>query len=145
MRIRDPIGDHEEPYNLVPLTDMVFNLLIFFMAATTFTQVEKDLGIELPRTSALTPISAPPRQLIINIRADGTPIVAGRSYSLTELAPLVAAMVKKDPEGVVIIRTDQRTVMRHFADVTRICKQEGVQEAKIVYLEDQPQQVPAGP
>ena len=33
--------------------------------------------------------------------------------------------------------------MRHFADVTKLCKQQGVQEAKIVYLEDQPSS--AGP
>jgi biopolymer transport protein ExbD len=132
----------EEPYNLVPLTDMVFNLLIFFMAATTFAQVEKEMGIELPRTSALAPLSAPPKQLIINIKADGVAIVDGKSYTPEELAPLVASLVKKDPEGAVIIRTDERTVMRHFADVTRICKQQGVQEAKIVYLEDQPP--PAG-
>src|SRR5271163_1001577 len=121
MRIRDPMHDQEEPYNLVPLTDMVFNLLIFFMAATTFAQVEKDIGIELPRTSALTPLSAPPKQLIINIRQDGTTTVAGKTYTLRELVPLISALVKKDPEGAVIIRTDQRTVMRHFADVTRVC------------------------
>ena len=138
MRIRDPMHEGEEPYNLVPLTDMVFNLLIFFMAATTFAQVEKDIGIELPRTSALTPLSAPPKQLIINIRQDGSTTVAGKTYTLRELVPLISALVKKDPEGAVIIRTDQRTVMRHFADVTRVCKQQGVQEAKIVYLEDQP-------
>ena len=138
MRVRDPIHDQEEPYNQVPLTDMVFNLLIFFMAATTFAQVEKELGIELPHVSTLTPLSAPPKQLIINIEQDGTTVVAGKKYLPAELAPLIAAMVKKDPEGAVIIRADQRTVMRHFADVTRICKQQGVQEAKIVYLEDQP-------
>jgi biopolymer transport protein ExbD len=138
MRVRDPIHDQEEPYNLVPLTDMVFNLLIFFMCATTFAQVEKELGVELPHVSTLTPLSAPPKQLIINILQDGSTVVAGKKLTPPELAPLLAAMVKKDPESAVIIRADERTVMRHFADVTRICKQQGVQEAKIVYLEDQP-------
>jgi biopolymer transport protein ExbD len=138
MRIRDPMHEPEEPYNLVPLTDMVFNLLIFFMAATTFAQVEKEMGIELPRTSALTPLSAPPKQLIINIRQDGAPIVSGKTYTVDGLTPLIVSLVKNDPDGAVIIRTDERTVMRHFADVTRLCKQLGVREAKIVYLEDQP-------
>src|SRR5271163_900676 len=123
MRIRDPMHDQEEPYNLVPLTDMVFNLLIFFMAATTFAQVEKELGIELPRTSALTPLSAPPKQLIINIKRDGQIIVAGKTLTLHDLAPMISALVAKDAEGAVIIRTDERTVMQHFADVTRLCKQ----------------------
>src|ERR1700722_12402502 len=107
MRIRDPLHEHEEPYNLVPLTDMVFNLLIFFMAATTFTQVEKELGIELPHVSTLTPLSAPPKQLIINIKQDGTSVVAGKTYTPVQLAPLIAALMKHDPEGAVIIRTDE--------------------------------------
>ena len=51
MRIRDPFTEQEEGYNLVPLTDMVFNLLIFFMCATTFARVEKELSVQLPRTA----------------------------------------------------------------------------------------------
>ena len=46
------LSEQEEGYNLVPLTDMVFNLLIFFMCATTFAQVERELSVQLPRTSA---------------------------------------------------------------------------------------------
>src|SRR4026209_147619 len=80
MRIKDPISESEEPFNLVPLTDMVFNLLIFFMAATTFTQIEKDMSLQLPQTSASRPLSAPPQQLVINIRQDGSTWVNGNHY-----------------------------------------------------------------
>ena len=45
MRIKDPLTEAEEPYNLVPLTDMVFNLLIFFMVVTQFEKSERDLVI----------------------------------------------------------------------------------------------------
>src|SRR5437660_12600171 len=80
MRIRDPIADNEEPYNLVPLTDMVFNLLIFFMCATTFAQVEKDLQVKLPEARpSFRPLSAPPQELIINVREDGSALVSGRT------------------------------------------------------------------
>ena len=72
MRIKDPISESDEPFNLVPLTDMVFNLLIFFMAATTFTQIEKDMSLQLPKTSAFRTLSQPPQQLVINIRQDGS-------------------------------------------------------------------------
>ena len=68
MRIRDIQAEMEEPYNLIPLTDMVFNLLIFFMAATSFTQLEKEMGVQLPKTAPFQTMSAPPKQLIINIK-----------------------------------------------------------------------------
>ena len=65
MRIKDPLAEAEEGYNFVPLADMVFNLLIFFMCATTFAQVEKDLNVKLPEaTASFRPLSAPPQQLI---------------------------------------------------------------------------------
>ena len=113
MRIHDPHTESEEPYNLVPLTDMVFNLLIFFMCATTFVQIEKDLKVQLPKaSSAFVPISAPPKQLVINIEQDGATTVAGKTYSEGDLASLVASAVKVNPDQTVIIRDDDS---QHFA------------------------------
>src|SRR5215212_11859476 len=103
VRIHDPAID-EEPYNLVPLTDMVFNLLIFFMCATTFAQIEKELSVQLPHTtSSFRPLSAPPRQFIINVRENGDAVVAGRTYDQSGLAELVASAVKQDPATSVIV------------------------------------------
>src|SRR4051812_38297572 len=137
MRIHDPQTEAEEPYNLVPLTDMVFNLLIFFMCATTFVQIEKDLKVQLPKTSStFTPISAPPRQLVINIQQDGTTTVTGKTYDATGLASLVGSAVKANPDQIVIIRADERSIMKYFAAVAQTCRKAGVHEAKVVYLGD---------
>lgn len=137
MRIKDPMSEGEEPYNLVPLTDMVFNLLIFFMCATTFAQVEKELSVQLPHSTSFTPISAQPKQLVINIKRDGSSVVSGKTYDGKGLASLAAALVAKDPNSAVIIRADENSVMRYFAAVARICKQQGVSEARIVYYIDE--------
>jgi biopolymer transport protein ExbD len=135
MRIRDAHGEAEEPYNLVPLTDMAFNLLIFFMAATSFTQIEKDLHVQLPRTTPFQTMSAPPRQLVINIRQDGTTVVNGKTYEADDLAKLVAGEIKPDPSRVVLIRADERSIMKYFAGVATLCKRAGVNELKIGLLQ----------
>lgn len=136
MRIKDPFAESEEAYNLVPLTDMVFNLLIFFMCATTFAQVEKDLNVKLPEAAAsFKPLSAPPRQLIINVREDGSAWLAGRSYALAALAEQLEAAVKRDPSVSVIVRADERAIVKHFAAVAALCRQAGVQEARLSYLD----------
>ncbi len=136
MRIKDPIAEAEEPFNLVPLTDMVFNLLIFFMCATTFAQIEKDLKVQLPRASAFVSLSAPPKQVIINIREDGQTVIDGKTCDNAELTRLVTEAVQRGPTTAVIIRADERTLMRYFAGVARTCRQAGVQEARIVYVDN---------
>jgi biopolymer transport protein ExbD len=140
MRIKDPLSEPEEPFNLVPLTDMVFNLLIFFMAATTFAQVEKEIGIHLPKASSFVTLSSPPKQMVINIDKDGRPIVydaatGGRKpVDDDRLLQMVSAMVKQNKDSSVLIYADERGSVKNFARVIDDCKRSGIQEAKIVYL-----------
>jgi len=136
MRVHDPFAEGEEPYNLIPLTDMVFNLLIFFMCATTFVQVEKDMALQLPtigKGAGLGAASVP--ELVINIRQDGKTLISGKAYDENGLAQRVAEIVGARKDQVVVIRADERTIVKYFADVARICKQAGVKEARLVYLE----------
>jgi len=135
MRIRDVQAEAEEPFNLVPLTDMAFNLLIFFMAATSFTQIEKDMNVQLPRTVPFNSASAPPKPLIINIQQDGSTIVSGKKYNEPELAKLVQAQLKSEPGGAVLIRADERSMMKYFAAVATLCRRAGVSELKIGLLQ----------
>ncbi len=134
MRIKDPLSEPEEPFNLVPLTDMVFNLLIFFMAATTFTQVEKEIGIHLPKASSFTTLSTQPQQMVINIDEHGKVIVRHKEVDDSALTQLVSAMIKQNKDSSVVIRADERGSVKNFASVVKDCKLGGVQEAKIIYL-----------
>jgi biopolymer transport protein ExbD len=133
MRIRDPFQEAEEPFNLVPLTDMVFNLLIFFMAATTFARVEKEVGVRLPKAASFAGMSAVPQQLVINIDAQGRPVVARKPYDLSGLGDLLRGVVAKNPRATVVIRADERGLVKGFAQVLDACKRAGVDEARIVY------------
>ena len=135
MRIRDVQGEAEEPFNLIPLMDMAFNLLIFFMAATSFTQLEKDLKIQLPRSAPFQTMSAPPKQIVINIRRDGTNVVAGKTYTNEELGKLLESQLKPDPMRAVLIRADEQSIMKYFAGVASLCKRSGVNEVKIGFLQ----------
>ena len=135
MRIRDVQAEAEEPFNLVPLMDMAFNLLIFFMAATSFTQIEKDMNVQLPRTAPFQTMSAPPKQLVINIRQDGSSVVAGKTYTNDELAQLIQTEIKPDPNRAVLIRADERSLMKYFAGVATLCRRAGVSELKIGLLQ----------
>ena len=138
MHIRADAGDEDRPINLTSMMDVVFNLLIFFLVATTIVQEEREMAVKLPETTRADPAQEPPRQLIINIQADGSAVVAGRTYDMAALSQLLAGVAKERPARNVLIRTDERSTFRHFADVADLCRQMGIAEAKIGY-------VPQGP
>ena len=134
MRIRPSPLQEEAPVNLMPLIDMVFLLLIFFLVATTFAQEERDTSLQLPGTSVLRPLSAVPQQVIINITADGATKVGGRIYSRKELAEMLSRVARTQPDRQVLIRADERSLHRHFAGVADLCRKVGIDELKIGYL-----------
>lgn len=142
MRIRETQTEEEGPVNLMPMIDMVFLLLIFFLVATTFAQEERDLRIQLPGTAAPQPLSAPPQQLIVNIQADGTPIVATKKCTYDELAQLLVRIAREQPDREVLIRADERCLHKYPAAAARICRQVGINEFKIGYILDEPSAQP---
>ena len=139
MRIRDTQAETEEPIGLTPLIDMVFLLLIFFLVATSFAQEERDQRVKLPITSSPKPLSAPPKQVIINILADGTTKVGGQVYSREKLAALLNRVAKNEPDRMVLIRADEQSLHKYFAGVAILCRQAGINEVKIGYVLQGPQ------
>jgi biopolymer transport protein ExbD len=134
MLIRDRRVEAEPPVNLMPLLDMVFLLLIFFLVATTFAREERDISVELPAASLAQPLSAPPQEVIVNVRADGTFVVATEEVPPAELREMLARVARDEPDREVLIRADERSLHRYFAAVARICREAGIDKAKIGYL-----------
>jgi len=135
MLIRESNVEEEAPISLMPLIDMVFLLLIFFLIATTFAQEERDNSIQLPRTSEAQPLAAPPQQLIINIRANGDMVVGPRTFQNEgALRQVLEQVARNDPQREVLIRCDARAYHRYFAGVARICRQAGINEVQIGYI-----------
>ncbi len=138
MRIKIEQADEEAAVNLMPLIDMVFLLLIFFLVATTIAQEEREIAVQLPGTSSVEPLSATPRQLIINIRSDGALRVAGRTYDSAGLESLLRRVVTDAPQREVLIRADERSIHKYFAGVAGLCRKAGVGEVKIGYILEKP-------
>ena len=110
MRIRDPLTRTRRAIQPCPIDGYGLQSADLFHGCHDVHAGREGAWNRAPHVSTLTPLSAPPKQLIINIKQDGTAVVAGKAYTPRELAPLVAALMKKDPEGAVIIRADERTV-----------------------------------
>ena len=139
MRIPVPTDDSDVGISLTSMLDVVFNLLVFFLVATTMAQEEREIGVQLPGTSSFRPLSAPPQQLVVNVKDDGSTIVSGKTYDAPGLSQLLTKTAKEEPDRVVLIRADERGPHMYFAGVARMAKQAGIKEVKIGYLVQEPQ------
>ena len=119
----------EESYE-IPMTaliDVVFLLLIFFLAATNFSRREIDHSVVLPESEAGVKPDSVPSRLVINIPEEGILVVNGRAVTDTELRRLVGEFVQAGPAGrPAVIRADARVPYRLVMHVFGICRAGGV-------------------
>jgi biopolymer transport protein ExbD len=109
MNLRTPRKEEPE-LNLIPLIDVVFMLLIFFMVTTTFTR-DSGLQIELPTADA-EQTEAKPDTIEITIDAEGRYYVNQQALVNTHLDTLKRAIEQTAGERrdtPLVISADART------------------------------------
>lgn len=134
MRIRGK-SDEEPNLNLTPMIDVVFQLLVFFMVATTFLDPEKEIGIELPEALSGESSVADDQQLIINVFADGHIVLSGRDLPSDDLLPVLKAAARADPDRPVTIRGDRLVHHERIVAVMDACGQAGLLNLSVGTLE----------
>jgi biopolymer transport protein ExbD len=105
---------------------MVFLLLIFFLVATKFADIERDVRVKPPSSRHARPITAEPQELIVNITHDGRLLVAGRELTPEGLDGLLAKTVAENPRQVVVVRGDKGSILQYAVNVLDLCEKRGV-------------------
>ncbi|MDF1745793.1 MAG: biopolymer transporter ExbD [Gimesia sp.] len=125
-------------FNITPLIDIVFLLVVFFLAATHLTQNDKLEAVELPEASQheREPDEAP-RRIIVTITLDEKLYVRGNEISPEELdARLLSIDESKRKETEVRIRGDQRIPYRIVERVLISCARAGISNVPFVVLNE---------
>ena len=126
MRVSDEAEDEEFAFNLAPMIDVVFLLLIFFMVATTFIEREEEFGLELPRaTSGEEPIREV-EELVISVMEDGRILLNGDEFSGNELRNQLEIAARQDAQRQVTIRGDRNVRHEQIVTVLDACSQAGL-------------------
>ncbi|MCP4375404.1 MAG: biopolymer transporter ExbD, partial [bacterium] len=109
--------------NLESLLDVMFILLIFFMATTTFKEEELDMKVNLPAgQNKRTSLSSASKLIVINVRGedrdkkDALYVVSGRRVNLLELRKIVADGVNRNQDQKVLIRGDKLALHGNVAN-----------------------------
>lgn len=111
----------ESAFQLAPMVDILFILLIFFIVTYAFQQIERDMRIGLPATEDAGQIDLTVRDIIINITQEGKIIVNGREFSLTKLEELLGRAVQTLQTQSVLIRADKKTFHGDVVRVMDVC------------------------
>ncbi|MCH9656748.1 MAG: biopolymer transporter ExbD [Planctomycetes bacterium] len=125
-------------FNITPLIDIVFLLVVFFLAATHLTQNDKLEAVELPEASQheREPDEAP-RRIIVTITLDEKLYVRGNEISPEELdARLLSIDESKRKETEVRIRGDRRIPYRIIERVLISCARAGISNVPFVVLNE---------
>lgn len=125
MRIRQPPHDNYG-INVIPMIDTMMFLLVFFLMATRFADLERDARVKPATSRNVRPITAMPRELIVNVTETGGFVVSGRPVTLNELDALLVQAMARDPEQAVVVRGDRQSVLQHAVNVLDVCEKRGV-------------------
>jgi biopolymer transport protein ExbD len=115
--------------NIVPLMDLVFNLLIVFMLTTPL--LEHSIDIKLPPTQSGSSIE-PKDVTTFNLDSAGRLFLNGRLMSLKELEDYARGRVQTDPNHAMLVRGDERVPYGKFIEVIDTLKKAKVTRLGIV-------------
>ena len=120
-KVPEPIG-----FQLAPMLDVVFLLLIFFVVTQKFILNEQDLKVRVPTAPKTTEEAARAiNEIIVNAREDenGNLVVTidRAELSLEELEKMLRRQVRLDKNQPVRIRGDADMRWQKIADVISCC------------------------
>lgn len=119
--------------NMSSLLDVLFILIIFFLATATFKQEERDIQVNLPQADAQAALTAAPKVIVINVRRGGEYVVGTRRMDLSRVRETLRDAVSTDEGQKVLVRGDRQALHGHVAAAVRVCREAGVKQANIGY------------
>jgi biopolymer transport protein ExbD len=123
--------DEQPTMNMTPMIDVVFNLIIFFMVGTQFTDPERNIELQVPRVADRGALTAAPERKLINVYRDGVLTLDREQVTLDELVAKLAAARKQYEDLGVLVRGDAEGRFQNVAAALNACKQAGVRELGI--------------
>ncbi|MBE2181448.1 MAG: biopolymer transporter ExbD [Chthoniobacterales bacterium] len=125
--------DGDVGFQIAPMVDVVFVLLLFFMASAGSQVIERELNISLPSGRGAQSSGPPPTPVIIDIGADGVVSMNNKTFDtpVSKELPELRARLKENIERFgdkdpVIIRPDENARQDRIIDVLNSAAAAGV-------------------
>ncbi len=123
MNFRKGIQERSPGFQMAPMLDIIFILLINFMAATIFAQWENKMDITVPTAQTATSQQRQYGEVILNIDEEGRVFINSRQVSDETLLNLLTQISETFKSQPVILRADRKTNCQQLLHVLDICRQ----------------------
>lgn len=125
----DPTNAYDRPHiQLIPLIDILFFALVFFMILSVYYHAESQIDINVPKSSQVVDPQRSPTAVVINVNANGDFIVNGQIYNPESLEELFRKLTLLTPNQAVIIRADEKTYHQYIIQALDICAKTNIQD-----------------
>jgi biopolymer transport protein ExbD len=139
-------SNEEADPNLVPLLDLVLQLIMFFLMVVNFVTEQVNKAITLPVAQSARPMDKRVEgSFFINMNAKGEVIAPGEPKPLATIPQILHYLRRthddalrlaqhqgeKTVKAVVIIRADRNVDYVHVYQVLRMCKEVGFRQLQL--------------
>lgn len=109
-------------FQIAPMVDIVFLLLIFFLVTWNFARYETELDVVVPTAKEGKETRRAMGEVILNVKADGSIVLNRRTLTPAELQTALARISELYPDQAVVLRGDENVEYRSIVEVLDICR-----------------------
>jgi biopolymer transport protein ExbD len=106
MRQLDDELDSPAQINIVPMIDVIFSILAFFIISTLYLTRSEGLPVNLPK--AATAETQRTAQINVTVEPDGEIALNRQPIELNQLEEGVGQLIEPNSEAIVIINADEK-------------------------------------
>jgi biopolymer transport protein ExbD len=126
MNFRGSIQNNAPGFQIAPMVDIVFLLLIFFLVTWNFSRNETELDVKVPKAREGKETRRAVGEVIINVKNNGTVVMNRRQMNAAELQDTLQKIASLYPDQAVILRGDESTDYRHVVEVLDTCRRANI-------------------
>ncbi|MEW4489915.1 biopolymer transporter ExbD [Thalassoglobus sp. JC818] len=126
MRVPTRNRERGVQFNITPLIDVVFLLVIFFLVASHFARSEPSEVVSLPSAQEVGDDDVA-RRLVVTVTQDGRYLVKANEVDVDQIEEMIRDGAGSDPETYAVrIRGDEQTPYSAIEPIMLICPRYGV-------------------
>lgn len=127
MRVPTSLRSGEVGFNMTPMIDVVFLLIIFFLVSSHLAKQEAQMELPLPVADSGEKPNDEARRLTLNVTADGSMLLAGRPIDRDELKQRLKQARDEHGQDVEIrIRGDRNVPYSAVSPIMLSCARTGI-------------------
>lgn len=135
--------DDPPSLNLTSMIDVLFLLIIFFMAGTQFTEMERNIALQVPQVSDIKELPTAPQRHVISVYRGGQVSLDREPVTLDQLTERLTTQRNSNPRLSVLVRGDGEGTFQNVAAVLAACREAGISDLGIsVRIAQRPRTAP---